>query len=159
MRIKEIIVDRILLPFASEFSHSLRKRLSVINVFVILKGDDGRILGCGEGAPRSYVTGEKPETMIANISKLIRYEKFPWELDDIEQIWNFIDALPSGKEMNASICALEMALLDALAKKQKRHVIDFFSHDYYTPSIMYGAVIPLSPENIVENVCLKIKDI
>ena len=153
MLIKEVSIVKVTLPFAREFSHSMRKRLSVTNVFVLLKNGDGRILGCGEGAPRSYVTGETPDSMISHISNIIKYEKFPWEFQNPQQLYTFLDSLPVKKEMNASICALEMALLDSYARGQKRQVIDFFPREYYSPSIIYGAAIPLGTEDVVKNAC------
>ncbi len=159
MRIKEVAIARVILPFSVEFTHSLRKRLWVRNIVVILIGENGNILGAGEGAPRSYVTGENTETAEKNIRFLIKRVEFPLHLESLEQIWHLIDVLPDGKEMNASICALEMALLDALARYEKKHLIDYFAKDYLTDSIQYGAVIPLTTEEKAENVCRKIKNL
>jgi L-alanine-DL-glutamate epimerase-like enolase superfamily enzyme len=159
MLIKEVTTLKITLPFAFEFSHSLRKRMSITNVFILIKGEDGRILGCGEGAPRSYVTGETPDTMIANISKLVQHKYFPWKIYDIEQIWNYFDSCPEQKEMNASICALEMALLDTFAREQNMKIIDFFSHKHYASPVIYSAAIPLGTVNIVKKACLTINNL
>jgi L-Ala-D/L-Glu epimerase len=157
MIIKKIIVARVKLPFLEEFSHSLRKRLWVNNIAVILLGENDKILGAGEGAPRSYVTGETSETAEKNILYLVSREDFPRSLESVEQIWRFIDALPKGKEMNASICAIEMALLDALARYETRPLIDYFSKRYFTETISYGAAIPLGNEELVKKVSERIK--
>ena len=159
MRIKKAIIARVILPFTGEFSHSLRKRLWVRNIVVILVDENGEILGCGEGAPRPYVTGETLETVEENIRYLTGREDFPGELETVDQIWRMIDALPATKEMNASICALEMALLDAFARYKKKRVLDLFAKDYYTDSINYGAAIPLGTEELVNHVCFKIKNL
>lgn len=55
-----------------------------------------------------------------SLGLFIRQGLFPWELNNILQIWNFVDDLPEGKEHNSAICALEMALLDLLGKLQGR---------------------------------------
>ncbi len=159
MRIKKAIIARVILPFAGEFSHSLRKRLWVRNIVVILVNEKGEVLGCGEGAPRPYVTGETLETAEENIRYLTGREDFPWELETVDQIWRLIDALPSTRGMNASICALEMSLLDAYARSEKKRVLDLFAKDYYTDSISYGAAIPLGTEELVNHVCRKIKSL
>lgn len=159
MRIREIWISKIVLPFKVEFSHSLRKRISVKNIIVTLVGENGKILGFGEGAPRPYVTGETTEIAEENIRDLICREDFPGNIEDIEQIWEYIDELPRGKEMNAAICAIEMALLDAFSRKKNKQVTDFFSHRYYTGSIEYGAAIPLSSTEIVKTVSMKIKNL
>ena len=159
MRIKEIIVVRVTLPFTGEFSHSLRRRFSVNNIVVILMGYAGEVLGCGEGAPRPYVTGETSEISEKYVKQLINKEDFPWEVESVAQIWEFIDSLPVGKEMNASICAIEMALLDGFARFKRMQVIDFFPHDHYTDSLEYGAAIPLSTRDIAETVGRRIREL
>ncbi|MBN1907092.1 MAG: hypothetical protein JW927_18580 [Deltaproteobacteria bacterium] len=157
MRIRKIIIAKVKLPFKCEFSHSLRKRLWVNNIAVILLGENDRVLGAGEGAPRSYVTGETPETAEKDILYLINRKVFPFDLECVEQIWALIDELPVGKEMNASICALEMALLDALARYENRQLIDYFSKACFSDTIFYGAAIPLGNEEVVEMACERIK--
>jgi muconate cycloisomerase len=74
-------------------------------------------------------------------------------LEDISQVWNFADTLPRGKEHNAAICALEMALLDALGKMQGRSVIQYFSHQFLASKVHYGATIPLSDKQKTIDLC------
>ncbi len=157
MQIKQVDVLKVKLPFAVEFSHSLRKRLYVKNVIVLLKDSSGNILGGGEGAPRTYVTGESPDTVIQNIGEIVGSEKFPWEINDIKAVKDFIDTLPESKEFNASICAIETALLDAFAKNRDKRVIDFFSHSHFSNSITYGGVLPLGSEELVIKICSLIR--
>lgn len=157
MRIRKINIVKVKLPFKGEFSHSLRKRFWVNNIAVILLGDNDIVLGSGEGAPRSYVTGETAETVEKNILHLINRSEFPRDIESPEQIWGLIDALPEGKRMNASICAIEMALLDACARHEKKRLIDLFSKEYYTDTVFYGAAIPLSNEELVKKICERIK--
>lgn len=159
MRINEIIVARVVLPFRGEFSHSLRKRSSVNNIVVVLMDENGKILGCGEGAPRPYVTGETSEISQNYIRQMIYSDDFPREIVSVEQIWDFIDGFSDSKEMNASICAVETALLDAFTRYNRMKVMDLFSRDHYTDTIEYGAAIPLSTEEIAEMVGRKIKEL
>ena len=143
MRINEINVYKLLLPFSEEFTHSLRKRSSVKNVIVEIIADHGEIIGYGEGAPRSYVTGETQKSAAKAIKGLIKQYSFPWELNDVTQIWNFIDGLSDTKEKNSAICALEISLLDALAKTDKRPIMYYFPSEFLTDRIHYGAAVPL----------------
>ena len=159
MIIKEVITVKATLPFSIEFSHSLRKRLSITNVFILLKDGNGRILGCGEGAPRSYVTGESPDKMISDIGTLVQDKTFPWEINDIGQLWDYLDLLPKKKDMNASVCALEMALLDAFARDNNRNIIDYFPHEYYASPVNYSVVIPLANEDVIKKCCIAINNI
>jgi len=144
MRIDQINLYRVLLPFSGEFAHSLRKRFFAKNIVVEVLADHGEIIGYGEGAPRSYVTGESQESAMDSIKNLIGHTAFPWELNDVSHIWGFIDSLPGGKENNSAICALEMSLLDALGKKEDRSIIDFFPQDFFTKTIKYGGGITLT---------------
>lgn len=157
MKISEIKVYKLLLPFSNEFTHSLRKRNSVKNIIVEIIAYQREIIGYGEGAPRSYVTGETQESAASSIKDLIKRSSFPWELNNVGQIWNFIDGLSDTKEKNSAICALEISLLDALAKAEKRSIIDYFPTEFLTDTIYYGATIPLSSNRRINDVCGVIK--
>jgi len=157
VKINKINIYRLLLPFSNEFTHSLRKRDSVKNVIVEIIADQREILGYGEGAPRSYVTGETQESAASSIKGLIMKSSFPWELNDVDQIWKFIDGLSDTKEKNSAICALEISLLDALAKAEKRSIMDYLPTEFLTDTIYYGATIPLSSNRRINDVCGMIK--
>lgn len=157
MRIDLINVYKVLLPFSGEFSHSIRKRLFSNNIVVEIISEDKDINGYGEGAPRSYVTGETQDKAADSIVNLISIGDFPWELDSVDNIWDFVDSLPNGKGNNAAICSLEMALLDILAKREKNSVSEYFSQDFYVNTIHYGGGIPLGSPERVEVICSLIK--
>lgn len=158
MRINKVIIHQVRLPFSFDFSHSLRKRSYVNNIIVEIIAEQGEITGYGEGAPRSYVTGESSESTAESIRHFIQQDTFPKELNNISQIWNFIDDITSGREHNAAICALETALLDVLGKSQDRHIIDYFSKDFFTGNIYYGAAIPLDNNQRIMELCRLIKE-
>ena len=141
MQIDKVNVYPIILPFSALFSHSLRKRSFVSNVIAEVVADHGKIKGYGEGAPRSYVTGEIQAQAAETISGLVRKDNFPWHLDDVSKIWEFIDCLPDGRNHNAAICAIETALLDALGRSQESNILEFFPKDFYTDRIYYGTAI------------------
>ncbi len=157
MKIDQISIYPVILPFLAEFSHSLRKRSSVKNIIVEVVAEHGEIKGYGEGAPRSFVTGESQENTVHSIDRFIKLNNFPWELNDVSQIWNFIDNITSGKENNAAICALETALLDALGKSQGRNIIDYFPKDFITNKVYYGAAFPLADKQRIIEMCWLIK--
>ena len=152
MRINEIKVYKILLPFSDEFAHSLRKRNAAKNIIVEIIPDQGEISGFGEGAPRSYVTGETQESAADGIRHLIEKYPFPWELNDITQIWDFVDNLPDEKNYNSAICAIEMALLDTLARKQNSPITGYCPSSFSADTIHYGAAIPLGSERRVREI-------
>ena len=153
MKIGKINIYNILLPFSGDFSHSLKKGSSANNIVVEVIADTGEIKGYGEGAPRPYVTGESKESATKSISHFLKKHSFPWDLNEVSQIWDFVDNLPNGKEHNSAICALEMSLLDALGKSQDINIIEYFPKDFFTSTIYYGAAIPLSSKKRIMEIC------
>ena len=153
MRIDRVNVYKILLPFIREFSISRLKDLCSNIIVVEVIADQGEIKGYGEGVPVEFITGETLESAAKSVRLFSQKDFFPWELNDVSQIWNFIDNLPNGKEYNAAICSCEISLLDALGKKQKKSVIDYFSDEFFTPEICYGAIIPLSNKHRIIEMC------
>ncbi len=157
MKIDKIIVYPVNLPFSIQFSHALRKRSSVKNIIVEVVAEKGKIKGYGEGAPRSFVTGESQQSSAQSIHRLVKLDQFPWNLDDVSQIWDFIDSLRNGKLQNAATCALETALLDALGKNHKKNIIDYFSKDFIAGKIYYGAPLPIADKQNIFEICQLIK--
>lgn len=86
MRIDRINLYKIKLPFVGDFSHSLKTGAFAVNVVAELVCGEAGIKGYGEAAPRSYVTGETPQSVLKRVNRLVRQDNFPWELDDISQI-------------------------------------------------------------------------
>jgi len=159
MVLDKVNIYQIVLPFSIEFSHSLRKRFSAKNIIVEVIANHGEIKGYGEGAPRSYVTGESQESAAKSVSQILQNSKFPWQMNDVSQVSNFIESITSGKEKNAAICALEIALLDVLGRYQKKSITDYFREDFYADTIYYGATIPLANNQQIMEVCQWIKEI
>jgi len=153
MLIEQLNVHKISLPFSGDFSHSRKKGSSANNIIVEVIANHGETKGYGEGAPRRYVTGESQESVIKTINHLLQEDSFPWELNDVSQIWDFVDRLPDRKEHNSAICALEMALLDSLSKSQNKSALEYFQKDFYTSTIYYGATIPLVNNQRAMEVC------
>lgn len=157
MQIDKVNIYSVLLPFTDEFSHSLRKRTSAKNVIVEIIAEQGKIKGYGEGAPRSYVTGESQESAVRSICRFTQKENFPWNLNDVSQIWDFVDSLSNGKGHNSAICAIETALLDALGKSQNKSIIEYFPKDFLTDTVFYSATFPLTHKQRILEICLLCK--
>jgi L-alanine-DL-glutamate epimerase-like enolase superfamily enzyme len=159
MVLDKVNIYQVVLPFSIEFSHSLRKRFSAKNIIVEVIANHGEIKGYGEGAPRSYVTGESQESAAKSVDQIIQNSSFPWQLNDVSQVWNFVGSIISEKEHNAAVCALEIALLDTLGKRQKKSIIDYFHKDFSADTIYYGATIPLANNQQIMAVCQWIKEL
>jgi len=158
MLIERVNIYQISLYFTGDFSHSRRSGPFVDNIIVELISEEGEIRGYGEGAPRLYATGESQENAVMHVSHLAQKDSFPWRLDNVSQIWDFVDSLPDGREHNAAICAMEMALLDTLGKSQNRYLLEYFPRDFYTGKVYYGAATTLSNKERIMDLCHLIRD-
>ena len=151
MEINEIKVHFIILPFVGDFRHSMKTDAFSSNVVVELIAENGEVRGYGEGAPRLYVTGESQASIPESIKFFLNNRSFPWTLQCISQIWDYVDRLPDGRERNSALCALEMAMLDVMGKSEGRSMIEYFAKDFVCDSVHYGAALPLAgKEKIVE---------
>jgi muconate cycloisomerase len=121
-RVESITIYRLRIPFHQAFCHALQSREESDAVIVKIRDTDGRI-GFGESLPRSYVTGETVESMIARIRERlvpkIFGEKFApgWEtleyLQAVQPDWTKPDRDEQQViSWNAAYCAVELALLD-----------------------------------------------
>ena len=153
MRIESITLHRVAIPFRSEFFLSHSRRRSSTCIVVEVAADGGRIKGYGEGLPVEAVTGETPETVLKDVAGFAAERFFPRDLAEVVQVWDFMDRMPPGKEHNAALCAMEMALLDALGKAQGLPVLDYLPRRFFAPSIQYGAVITLGDRQRVAELC------
>lgn len=155
MNIDKIRIYPIDLPFSFEFAHALKKRGSVKNIVVEVIAENGKIRGYGEGAPRSFVTGESQKSSIQSISGFVERDHFPWRLENTGQLWKFIDRLSHEKSHNAATCALETALLDALGISHKKNIINYFPKDFITRRINYGVPLPLADQQTIGKLCVR----
>jgi len=153
VHINRINIYSIELPFKGDFSISIRKGLSSRIVVVEIVDQTGRIRGYGEALPVKDVTGETTGTVIDSINDFIKNRRFPWDLENVTQIWRFVDSLPEEKYENAARCAVETALLDALGKGENKSVLEYFDHRYLTTKVTYGASITLGDRQKVEKIC------
>jgi muconate cycloisomerase len=159
MRIDEIIIRKIRLPFLKEFCHSLKKGLFADNIVVEIIAEGGEFRGFGECAPRPYVTGESQKSVPKSIQFLLSRGHFSWEFDDLSEIWDFVDNLPVGKEHNAALCGLEIAMLDLLGNKHHCSISEYFPQDFSCPEIHYGAVLPLAGRERINDIAWLLKGI
>jgi muconate cycloisomerase len=159
MKISSVNVYKITLPFQFTFSHSQKDARSVDNIVVEILTHSQGLRGYGEGGPRPYVTGETQDTAVRDIELLCLDDHFPRDLHHVEQIWAFIESATSDKSHNAALCALEVALLDLLGKKESRNVLHYLPMDYATDNIHYGATIPIADHDIILSMFRRMKEL
>ncbi|MDP9418947.1 MAG: enolase [Actinomycetota bacterium] len=124
MRIVAATVYALEIPFVEAFRHSAHARRACDSV-VLQVVDEGGFVGFGEGAPRPYVTGETPESVIENLvgelwPRIVRID-LP---DPVTEGLAFLDEVipevaPGGAiAANAARCALELALVDCALRSR-----------------------------------------
>lgn len=121
MRITSACIYVMNIPFVESFSHSLSERAHSDSILVKVTTDAG-ICGFGEGAPRSYVTGETRDACVDHVKNRLLPAVVGLSLDGIAinqaltEIDHLIpDATAEGTVVwNASRCAVELAILDCL---------------------------------------------
>ncbi|MFH0945936.1 MAG: dipeptide epimerase [Planctomycetota bacterium] len=101
------------IPFRFTFRHALSERSVGHSVLVRARDDVGGV-GYGECVPRSYVTGETPESVRDALSgrllKQFEGASFGSFEELVEGLRAQLEGLPRGS--HAAFCALELALLD-----------------------------------------------
>ncbi|MBW2339357.1 MAG: hypothetical protein JRF50_03265 [Deltaproteobacteria bacterium] len=158
VRINRVHVYKILLPFQGDFYSARKKSAYAENIIVEVVADKWGIRGYGEGAPRQDETGESQASAAKKATDLINGTSFPWELSDVSQIRDFVDGLPEEKGYSTAICAVEMALWDAVTKTQDRYITEYFPGGYYADTIHYGFTIPLAQKVSILEICKWISD-
>ena len=153
----EILPLRI--PFTQAFVHSQTSRATSDSVIVRLKGSDG-LTGYGEALPRAYVTGEDVPGMVEALRSRLGPEAMKLELDSgtdaLVQIRSFVEGWsslrasnPEVVAWNATLCALELALLDWAFKRSGESI-----SSWLPPSrgqVVYTGVIDATdPETAAE---------
>ena len=159
MHIDEVKVYRVMLPFRGDFAISRLRGLHSNAIVVEVIADKGKIRGYGEGVPIEFVTGETPDSAMKSVELLAQKDWFPWELNSISQIFDFVDSLPNGKEHNSAICALEMSLLDALGKSENKSILEYFPRKFCTSKVRYGASVTLGNRERVTEICQLIRNL
>ena len=149
MKVTKIILSRCDSPFKFRFhsSHAIRHQSE--SIIVILKFNNG-ISGCGESAPRIYVTGESSATVVQIIQHYFAKILFDTEVNSVKDIEGILHALEEEcfykniTAYNSALGAIDVALLDAFGKSQGK-VLHEFLYPIVKQSISWSLSIPLLP--------------
>ncbi len=148
-RIEMLTIYQLGIPFHQAFTHALHSREESDAVIIKVTDSDGRV-GFGESLPRSYVTGETTESMIARVRehlapRILRESFAPgWEtveyLESVLPDWTpSDDKNKSVLAWNAAFCAVELALLDWTLRRDCCSLADFLPPVRY--EVVYSGVI------------------
>jgi len=139
MTLTELSLIKLKIPFKVSFKHSSADRNVTQSILVGAKSASGNI-GLGEGCPREYVTLETVESAIvffenhrkSLINKVDSLQSLKDWMEEHEQI---IDRNP------AAWCAIELALLDLLAKDNKQSIERLLGLRELDGTFQYTAVL------------------
>jgi len=132
--------------FGMDVSHSLASRSSTVNICVVLESESG-LKGYGECVPRSYVTGETPDSVMTYFEELEHeiaarsYSRPRDVVDELETAWT-----AHGRENPAAFCALDIALLDLAGKHFGRGIQEMLGLAQSDEPLYYSLIVPLLPE-------------
>ena len=148
-RIESVTIYQLHIPFHQVFRHALQSREESDAVIVKITDNTG-LSGYGESLPRSYVTGETAETMIARIREQLAPKIFAesfapgWEtfeyLQTVMPEWTKSgERASSPVAWNAAFCAVELALLDWSLRADHCALADLLPPARY--EVVYSGVI------------------
>ena len=141
MRITRLEILETKIPFRFTFRHSLAARSEGHGILVRVT-DDGGNVGYGECVPRSYVTGETPDSVKQAIHGSLALPWLGLELasfeDAVAHIETGLVGLP--RDQHAAHCALELAILDAAGRAFGRSAGSVFG-PRVTDEIAYSGVV------------------
>ena len=141
MRITNLKIQELNLPFKQAFSHASATRNATEAVLVTAESENG-ITGYGEGCPRSYVTGETTETAVRFFNS---YRDSITHIQSLSDLQTWVDT--HREEINdnpAAWCAIELALLDVLAKEAGKSVESLLALPELSGTFQYTAVLGAS---------------
>lgn len=143
-------VRHIRVPFRFRYGHA-RKQHDLLEAVVCRAQDDHGRIGLGEAVPRTYVTGETCDTVIASIPPLLRQiqtatkpgERMADTFSDIMLQRQQLGVSWKGQFPSCALCVIDTAMLDLFAKQH-----DQTCRHWITPtaavSLGYTASIGLS---------------
>src|SRR5437763_1489704 len=110
------------IPFKVAFRHASAARAETSSVWVDATGPGG-VVGYGEGCPREYVTGESLDSASAFFEC---HEEELRGIDDLSALQAWVETHNAQIDANpAAWCAVELAILDLLARQDGRTLESF----------------------------------
>ncbi|MEO8165062.1 MAG: enolase C-terminal domain-like protein [Betaproteobacteria bacterium] len=137
--IESLVARALEIPFKTSFAHASASREVTQSLWVEAGLRDGT-RGFGEGCPREYVTGETMAGALAFVAE----GKRSWlqDIRDVETLHDWTQAHVAAIDKNpAAWCAVELALLDALAKQAGRSAESLLGVPEISGRFRYTAVL------------------
>jgi len=127
------------IPFKQAFAHASASRDAMQSIWVEARLADGTT-GFGEGCPREYVTGETLEGALKFGSAVA--DDVRARVQDLDSLKSWVHENKQAIDRNpAAWCAIELALLDAFARRAGASVEGFLGLPELNGKYRYTAVI------------------
>ena len=137
--IRRFELKALAIPFKSTFRHASAERAGTANVWVEAVGDGG-LSGYGESCPRPYVTGETIDSARAFFAQ--HEAALRVEVVDLASLRAWMAAHAGELDTNpAAWCAIELSILDLLAKSGDQTVEALLSLPPLQGRFHYSAVL------------------
>ena len=135
----KLVLNQLIIPFKVKFRHASAERTETSSLWVEAISTNG-LNGYGESCPRNYVTGETIASVQCFFSQY--QEAICKEIISLSTlcVWakkhqHALDANP------AAWCAIELAILDFLAKQENKTIEQFLNLPALHGSFQYSAVL------------------
>jgi len=139
VKIASLDLEPLRIPFRVSFKHASAERSVTQSVLVIARSEDG-LTGYGEGCPRDYVTGETDASVAAFFSK--HCNDIVAMVTDLPTLEAWSRAYQRDIDQNpAAWCAIELALLDLIARHNKVSVEALLGVPPLSGPFIYTAVL------------------
>ena len=112
------------------------------SVIVKVETENG-FLGYGECCPRLYVTGENVQSVMDDI-KWLQETITGTQIKNLDDLIPFLAIAILPHIGTATLCGLELALLDALGKSKEKHILALFG-EKRAIKMHYSGILPLQP--------------
>ena len=143
MKLSKFSVIKLKIPFKMGFKHSSAERRATQSILVVAESKEG-LRGVGEGCPREYVTHETVETAIAFFET--HREQLIDKIHSLETLKHWLQEHELLIDQNpAAWCAIELALLDLLAKENNHSLEKLLGLPELKDAFQYSAVIGDAP--------------
>ena len=141
MKLNDLSIENLHIPFKHNFQHSSADRNTTEAVLVTARSEDGSC-ALGEGCPRLYVTGES----LSTAHDFFHTHRGDFlSITQLSELINWIDHHRSDIDENpAAFCAVELALLNALSLNTGQSIEHTLSLPDLVGEFQYSAVLGTS---------------
>jgi len=137
--ISKLVLNQISIPFKVKFRHASAERAETSSIWVEAISVDG-VTGYGESCPRLYVTGETIESVQTFFSRY--HIELCNEISCLSTMHEWMVNHQNALDTNpAAWCAIELAILDVLAKQAGKTMESFLNLPPLQGDFQYSAVL------------------